>query len=75
MDLSPNTVCVVLAEERASFRQILDEGRGDFARALLRDRSLSIGDIAFFPQDSEPAVFHRSFRQWTGRTPRAFREA
>ena len=46
-----------------------------FARALLQDRSLSIGDIAFFLQYSEPAAFHRSFRRWTGLTPHAFREA
>jgi AraC-like DNA-binding protein len=58
-----------------SFRQILDEVRRDFARALLQDRSLNIGDIAFFLQYSEPAAFHRSFRRWTGRTPQAFREA
>ena len=73
--VSPRTLTRRLAEERVSFRQIVDEVRGDFARALLRDRSLSIGDIAFFLQYSEPAAFHRSFRRWTGRTPQAFREA
>ena len=64
-----------LAEERASFRNILDDVRSDFARALLQDRSLSIGDIGFFLQYSEPTAFHRSFRRWTGRTPQAFRES
>jgi AraC-like DNA-binding protein len=49
--------------------------RSHFARALLQDRSLSVGDIAFFLQYSEPAAFHRSFRRWTGLTPHAFREA
>jgi AraC-like DNA-binding protein len=73
--VSRRTLIRRLAEERASFRHILDEVRSDFARALLQDRSLSIGDIAFFLQYSEPAAFHRSFRRWTGRTPRAFREA
>ena len=73
--VSRRTLTRRLAEERASFRQILDDVRRDFARALLRDRSLSIGDIAFFLQYSEPAAFHRSFRRWTGKTPLAFREA
>ena len=73
--VSRRTLTRRLAEERASFRQILDDVRRDFARALLQDRSLSIGDIAFFLQYSEPAAFHRSFRRWTGRTPQAFREA
>ena len=73
--VSRRTLTRRLAEERASFRHILDEVRSEFARALLQDRSLSIGDIAFFLQYSEPAAFHRSFRRWTGRTPQAFREA
>ena len=73
--VSRRTLTRRLAEERTSFRQILDDVRRDFARALLRDRSLSIGDIAFFLQYSEPAAFHRSFRRWTGKTPQAFREA
>jgi AraC-like DNA-binding protein len=73
--LSRRTLTRRLAEERASFRHILDEVRSELARALLQDRSLSIGDIAFFLQYSEPAAFHRSFRRWTGLTPHAFREA
>ena len=73
--VSRRTLTRRLAEERASFRHILDEVRSDLARALLQDRSLSIGDIAFFLQYSEPAAFHRSFRRWTGLTPHAFREA
>jgi AraC-like DNA-binding protein len=72
--VSRRTLTRRLADEDASFRQILDDVRRDFARALLQDRSLSIGDIAFFLQYSAPAAFHRSFRRWTGRTPQAFRE-
>ena len=73
--VSRRTLTRRLAEEGASFRHVFDEVRRDFAVALLQDRSLSIGDIAFFLQYSEPAAFHRSFRRWTGRTPQAFREA
>jgi AraC-like DNA-binding protein len=73
--VSRRTLTRRLAEERASFRHILDEVRRDFARTLLQDRSLSIGDIAFFLQYSEPAAFYRSFRRWTGQTPEAFRQS
>jgi len=73
--VSRRTLTRRLAEERTSFRHVLDEVRRDFARALLQDPSLTIGDIAFFLQYSEPAAFHRSFRRWTGRTPQAFRDA
>lgn len=71
--VSRRTLTRRLEEERTSFRHILDDVRRDFARALLQDHSLSIGDIAFFLQYSEPAAFHRSFRRWTGQTPLAFR--
>lgn len=71
--VSRRTLTRRLADERTSFRHILDEVRRDFARALVQDRGLSIGDIAFFLQYSEPAAFHRSFRRWTGQTPLAFR--
>jgi AraC-like DNA-binding protein len=70
--VSRRTLTRRLAEERVSFTHILDEVRRDFAYTLLQDRTLSISDIAFFLQYSEPAAFHRSFRRWTGRTPRAF---
>jgi AraC-like DNA-binding protein len=73
--VSRRTLSRRLAEEGTSFRKLLDGVRQEFACALLRDRSLSIGDVAFFLQYSEPAAFHRSFRRWTGRTPHAFREA
>jgi AraC-like DNA-binding protein len=73
--VSRRTLTRRLAEEGASFSGILDEVRGDFARTLLQDPSLSIGDIAFLLQYSEPAAFHRSFRRWTGQSPRAFRKA
>jgi AraC-like DNA-binding protein len=73
--VSQRTLSRRLADEGTSFRTILDDLRQESACALLQDRSLSIGDVAFFLQYSEPAAFNRSFRRWTGRTPRAFRQA
>jgi AraC-like DNA-binding protein len=71
--VSRRTMSRRLAEEGTSFRHILDAVRREFACALLQDRTLSIADVAFFLQYSEPAAFNRSFRRWTGSTPRAFR--
>jgi hypothetical protein len=51
-----STLTRFLAEDGVSFRHIFDEVRRDFAYTLLQDRSLSIGDIAFFLQFSEPAA-------------------
>jgi AraC-like DNA-binding protein len=73
--VSRRTLSRRLADEGSSFRTILDDVRREFACALLQDRSLSIADVAFFLEYSEPAAFNRSFRRWTGQTPRAFRSA
>ena len=71
--VSRRTLTRRLTEEGTSFRDILDDVRREFACALLQDHRLSIGEIAFFLQYSEPAAFNRSVRRWTGQTPRAFR--
>ena len=71
--LSRRTLTRRLGEESTSFRAILDDVRAELSRALLQDRSLSIADVAFFLQYSEPAAFHRSFRRWTGQTPQHYR--
>ena len=71
--MSRRTLTRRLGEEDTSFRAILDDVRAELSRALLQDRSLSIADVAFFLQYSEPAAFHRSFRRWTGQTPQHYR--
>lgn len=73
--ISRRTLSRRLADEGTSFRDILNDVRREFGCALLQDRSLSVGDIAFFLQYSEPTAFHRAFRRWTGQTPRDFRDA
>ena len=75
LTVSARTLSRRLADEGTSFRDILDDVRREFACALLQDRSLSVGDIAFFLQYSEPAAFHRAFRRWTGQAPGDFRGA
>jgi AraC-like DNA-binding protein len=71
--MSRRTLTRRLGEDGTSFRAILDDVRAELSRALLQDRSLSIADVAFFLQYSEPAAFHRSFRRWTGQTPQNYR--
>jgi AraC-like DNA-binding protein len=64
-----------LAEEGTSFTAELDYVRSQMARALLRDRSLPIEEIAFLLGYEEPSSFYRSFRRWTGRTPDQYRRS
>jgi AraC-like DNA-binding protein len=71
--ISRRTLSRHLAQEKTSFSEIFDDVRMGLAQAMVQDRGLSVADIAFFLQYSEPSAFHRSFRRWTGKTPRAFR--
>lgn len=73
--ISRRTLSRRLALESTSFSEIFDDTRRGLAQAMVRDRSLSVADIAFFLQYSEPSAFHRSFRRWTGQTPGAFRDS
>jgi AraC-like DNA-binding protein len=73
--VSRRTLSRKLADEGTSFRDILDSVRRESACALLHDHTLSVADVAFFLQYSEPAAFHRAFRRWTDQTPRDFRTA
>lgn len=73
LTVSRRTLSRRLAEEGTSFGDLFDDVRRESACALLQDRGLSVGDVAFFLQYSEPAAFHRAFRRWTGQTPRDFR--
>ena len=73
LGLSLRTLTRRLEAEGASFRAILDRVRADTASALLQDKAVGIGEIAFFLGYSEPAAFHRSFKRWTGKTPLEYR--
>jgi AraC-like DNA-binding protein len=62
-----------LAAEGTSLHAEVEEIRKTMALAVLRDPSISIEDVAILLGYSEPSTFYRSFRRWTGTTPRRFR--
>lgn len=73
--LSPRTLQRRLAEEGTSLHRETEEIRKTMAMAMVRERAYSIDDVAFLLGYSEPSAFFRSFRRWTGTTPRQFRTA
>jgi AraC-like DNA-binding protein len=73
LDLSARTVDRRLAAEGTSFRGVLDGVRRARAEQHLRDPRMTPGEIAFLLGYSESSAFHRSFKRWTGLTPREFR--
>ncbi len=71
--LGVRTLQLKLKEAGHTYQQLLDNVRRDLAQGHLRESHLSTTDIAFLLGYSEPSVFVRSFKKWTGQTPGAFR--
>lgn len=62
-----------LARSSTSYRRLVQEARYSKAQALLADPTISIATIAFDLGFDTPSNFTRSFKQWSGVTPSAFR--
>jgi AraC-like DNA-binding protein len=73
LDVPARTLQRRLATEGTSLHQEIEEIRKTMAVAVLRDRSLAVEDVAYLLGYSEPSTFFRSFKRWTGTTPRQFR--
>ena len=64
-----------LKAEGLTFEQVLDDLRRRRALKLIRDPALAVKEIAYRLGFSDPAAFSRAFKRWTGKSPRALREA
>lgn len=67
------TLQLHLKNEGVTYQQLLDEVRHDLAIRHLRESFFSTTDIAYLLGFSEPSVFYRTFKKWTGVTPGAYR--
>ncbi len=64
-----------LEKENTTYRAIFTEVSKKLAMSYLENKELSISEIAYLLGFSEPSVFHRSFKRWTGQTPTEYRTA
>jgi AraC-like DNA-binding protein len=71
--MPPRTLQRRLATEGTSLHAEIEEIRKTMALAVLRDRSISIEDVSVLLGYADPSTFFRSFKRWTGTTPRRFR--
>lgn len=55
------------------FQQVLDETRCEFARQLLANTRLKVGEIATIVGYAEPSILVRRFGRWTGVPPGEWR--
>ncbi|WP_271409998.1 AraC family transcriptional regulator [Pseudomonas sp. Q1-7] len=74
LGMSERTLQRRLADEGSSYQQLLNDTRRHLAERHLQEGRLPIADIAVLLGYSEPSVFFRAFRQWTGLTPGEYRQ-
>lgn len=71
--MSGRTLQRRLSELGYTYQALVDEARRRLAEQLLRTTEFSLLEIAFMTGFSEQSGFTRSFKRWTGQTPRSFR--
>ena len=64
-----------LKEENSSYQAIKDTLRKEHAMKLLNNNVLAINQIAREVGFNEPAGFTRAFKQWTGQSPKHYRNS
>lgn len=74
LHLSPSSLRRRLQKEGTSYQELKDRYRSDLAMRYLRDDQLKIHEIGEMLGFLEPSSFIRSFRGWTGMTPKQFRD-
>jgi AraC-like DNA-binding protein len=73
LGMSSRTLSRKLAEEDASFAEILDQLRAALAKRYLCDETLPVSEIAWLLGYREVSSLTHAFKRWTGMTPRRFR--
>jgi len=73
LGMSERTLHRRLAEEGASYQELVEQVRKAAAGRYLDESTLAIGEIAYLLGYSEPAAFHRAFKRWYATTPEHFR--
>ena len=74
LGIGVRSIQLKLKEEGVTFQQLLEEIRKNLATKHLKEDKLSTTDIAYLLGYSEPSVFFRSFKKWTGQTPTFYRK-
>ncbi len=73
--MSNRTLTRRLAENGASFRDLIKKNQEEVSKGLLKNSDRSIAEIAFETGFSEQSAFNRAFKRWTGLSPVEFRKS
>jgi AraC-like DNA-binding protein len=63
-----------LQKENTSYQNLKDEVRCQVAIDKLVNEAIKVADLSDFLGFTEPSSFIRSFKNWTGETPRSYRD-
>lgn len=74
MAIGERTLQRLLKKEGSTFNEVLQNVRKEMAKRSLQNTSMPISEISYMLGFSEPSIFHRSFKKWTGLTPKSFRQ-
>lgn len=74
LDLHPRVLQQRLQLQDCSYGDLLRDTRREIAEQHLRHRSMSITELAYKLGYAEASIFSRSFKQWTGHSPRQWQQ-
>ncbi len=69
LGMSSRTLMRRLAEDGVTYKGLLDEVRRKLALQYLKDRRISLKQVAYLLGYSEVSAFYHAFHRWTGSTP------
>lgn len=73
-DVHPRTLHRQLSEEGTTFSDLLIEKRREMAEAYLRETPMALQQISEALGYSNPSIFTRAWKRWTGQAPSDWRE-
>jgi AraC-like DNA-binding protein len=75
LGVSQRTLARRLSSEGLTFASVLQRLKSDLAKRHLADETLSISEIAWLFGYQDVSAFTHAFKRWTGKAPRAIRQA
>ena len=72
--MSVRTLHNKLSALGTNYQEILDETRSSLAEQYMKQRNVSVGELAYLLGFSDGSNFSRAFRRWTGQSPTDYRE-
>jgi len=75
LSLSERTIQRRLQKTEHSFQSLLDEVRANFSMQQLQTNLVSIEELSYLLAFSEPSIYRKTFKKWTGMTPTEYKKS